>query len=183
VRTTLQTLDLYGATVSLDQTRQTRLQYPFSPARINTLSPASLEPSDSLRFDSGSEVTAGLFLQPFRKPKRIRTAFSPGQLIQASPSSISDSCHDLLSRFSLILQLEKAFEQNHYVIGNERKHLAGRLSLTETQVHNSPYHNCSCTLSCLFQVKVWFQNRRTKHKRVKSDRGDGTSTSSSPGLL
>ncbi|VDM24353.1 unnamed protein product [Toxocara canis] len=73
--------------------------------------------------------SAGLFLQPFRKNKRIRTAFSPQQLVQ----------------------LEKAFEQNHYVIGNERKELASRLSLTETQ------------------VKVWFQNRRTKHKRVKSD--------------
>ncbi|MFH4975856.1 hypothetical protein AB6A40_002565 [Gnathostoma spinigerum] len=75
------------------------------------------------------ETSAGLFLQPFRKNKRIRTAFSPQQLVQ----------------------LEKAFECNHYVIGNERKELAVKLSLTETQ------------------VKVWFQNRRTKHKRVKSD--------------
>ncbi|KHN73236.1 Homeotic protein [Toxocara canis] len=83
--------------------------------------------------------SAGLFLQPFRKNKRIRTAFSPQQLVQ----------------------LEKAFEQNHYVIGNERKELASRLSLTETQ------------------VKVWFQNRRTKHKRVKSD-VEKTSTPSSP---
>uniref|UniRef100_A0A0M3HTT1 Homeobox domain-containing protein n=1 Tax=Ascaris lumbricoides TaxID=6252 RepID=A0A0M3HTT1_ASCLU len=55
--------------------------------------------------------SAGLFLQPFRKNKRIRTAFSPHQLVQ----------------------LEKAFEHNHYVIGNERKELASRLSLTETQ--------------------------------------------------
>ncbi|XP_035697109.1 homeobox protein EMX1-like [Branchiostoma floridae] len=62
---------------------------------------------------------------PFRKPKRIRTAFTPSQL----------------------LRLEHAFEKNHYVVGQERKHLAQSLSLTETQ------------------VKVWFQNRRTKHKR------------------
>lgn len=55
---------------------------------------------------------AGLFLQPFRKPKRIRTAFAPTQL----------------------LQLEHAFEGNHYVIGAERKQLAHRLNLTETQV-------------------------------------------------
>ena len=51
-------------------------------------------------------------LQPFRKPKRIRTAFSPSQL----------------------LKLEHAFEKNHYVVGAERKHLAQTLSLTETQV-------------------------------------------------
>lgn len=55
---------------------------------------------------------AGLFLQPFRKPKRIRTAFSPTQL----------------------LQLEHAFDKNHYVIGQERKQLASKLQLTETQV-------------------------------------------------
>ncbi|XP_077328502.1 homeobox protein EMX1-like [Lithobates pipiens] len=65
---------------------------------------------------------------PFsRKPKRIRTAFSPSQL----------------------LRLEGAFEKNHYVVGTERKQLANSLCLTETQ------------------VKVWFQNRRTKHKRQK----------------
>lgn len=58
---------------------------------------------------------AGLFLQPFRKPKRIRTAFSPAQL----------------------LQLEHAFEHNHYVIGQERKELARQLQLTETQVSNA----------------------------------------------
>ncbi|XP_049596020.1 homeobox protein EMX1 [Syngnathus scovelli] len=65
---------------------------------------------------------------PFaRKPKRIRTAFSPSQL----------------------LRLERAFEKNHYVVGAERKQLAGSLNLSETQ------------------VKVWFQNRRTKYKRQK----------------
>ncbi|XP_052226184.1 homeobox protein EMX1-like [Dreissena polymorpha] len=74
----------------------------------------------------------GLFFHPYRKPKRIRTAFSPSQL----------------------LKLEHAFEKNHYVVGQERKELASKLNLTETQ------------------VKVWFQNRRTKHKRVKSDDDD-----------
>lgn len=63
----------------------------------------------------------------FRKPKRIRTAFSPGQL----------------------LKLEEIFEKNRYVVGCERKQLARDLNLSETQ------------------IKVWFQNRRTKHKREK----------------
>lgn len=54
----------------------------------------------------------GFLFQPFRKPKRIRTAFSPSQL----------------------LKLEHAFEKNHYVVGAERKQLAKALSLSETQV-------------------------------------------------
>jgi hypothetical protein len=53
------------------------------------------------------------FLLPlYRKPKRIRTAFSPGQL----------------------LKLEQAFEKNQYVVGQERKQLAQNLNLSETQV-------------------------------------------------
>ena len=52
------------------------------------------------------------FLLPFRKPKRIRTAFSPNQL----------------------LKLEQAFEKNQYVVGQERKELAKNLNLSETQV-------------------------------------------------
>ena len=53
------------------------------------------------------------FLLPFRKPKRIRTAFSPSQL----------------------LKLEQAFEKNQYVVGAERKELAKHLNLSETQVN------------------------------------------------
>ena len=56
----------------------------------------------------------GFFMpNPFqRKPKRIRTAFTPGQL----------------------LRLEREFDKNHYVVGAERKQLASNLKLTETQV-------------------------------------------------
>ncbi|XP_028842746.1 homeobox protein EMX1 [Denticeps clupeoides] len=81
------------------------------------------------RFQGNDVSQDALLLHgPFaRKPKRIRTAFSPSQL----------------------LRLERAFEKNHYVVGAERKQLANNLSLSETQ------------------VKVWFQNRRTKYKRQK----------------
>lgn len=46
-----------------------------------------------------------------------------------------------------LLVLETAFEKNHYVVGMERKQLALYLKLTEQQ------------------VKVWYQNRRTKYKK------------------
>ncbi|KAK6174319.1 hypothetical protein SNE40_017624 [Patella caerulea] len=96
--------------------------YPLLMARQNHCFtyPFSGSPDPSLMF------------HPYRKPKRIRTAFSPTQL----------------------LKLEDAFEKNHYVVGQERKDLATKLGLTETQ------------------VKVWFQNRRTKCKRVKSEDDD-----------
>merc|ERR1719361_486330 len=81
----------------------------------------------SRRFPGGPALPE--FLLPFRKPKRIRTAFSPSQL----------------------LKLEQAFEKNQYVVGAERKELAKHLTLSETQ------------------AKVWFQNRRTKHKREQQE--------------
>ena len=58
---------------------------------------------------------------PYRKPKRIRTAFSPNQL----------------------LKLEEAFEKNHYVVGAERKQLAASLNLTETQVSSQSGKACA----------------------------------------
>jgi hypothetical protein len=63
-------------------------------------------------FVIGPEAAAALILHSFRKPKRVRTAFTPAQL----------------------LKLENAFEKNHYVVGQERKELARHLNLTETQV-------------------------------------------------
>ncbi|CAG2104965.1 unnamed protein product [Medioppia subpectinata] len=80
----------------------------------------------------------------YRKPKRIRTAFSPGQL----------------------LRLEEIFERNRYVVGCERKQLARDLNLSETQ------------------IKVWFQNRRTKHKREKHQQnGSGKRSSTVSALI
>lgn len=60
-----------------------------------------------------------------QKRKRARTAFSADQL----------------------KKLEKRFQANHYIVGEERQKVAKDLDLSEAQ------------------VKVWFQNRRTKFKR------------------
>nr|AFP81698.1 ventral anterior homeobox protein [Convolutriloba longifissura] len=48
-----------------------------------------------------------------------------------------------------LFRLEKEFTHNQYMVGRDRGQLATCLGLTETQ------------------VKVWFQNRRTKYKREK----------------
>eukprot|EP00794_Sanderia_malayensis_P005338 gene5338-6008_t len=45
--------------------------------------------------------------------------------------------------------LEKRFKSSHYIVGDERKQLAEELGLNESQ------------------VKIWFQNRRTKYKQDK----------------
>ncbi|KAL7072140.1 hypothetical protein ACQ4LE_008442 [Meloidogyne hapla] len=54
-----------------------------------------------------------------------------------------------------LAHLEHAFKNNKYIVGSERKQLSKQLLLSETQ------------------VKVWFQNRRTKSKRL----ADGFSNS------
>lgn len=102
-------------------------------------------------------VLTFFFLQPFlcfsfslfckgfvacRRPKRIRTAFTPTQL----------------------LHLENAFEKNHYIVGTERKQLASFLNLSETQ------------------IKVWFQNRRTKWKRQQAEEKASAQPKSSGGI-
>lgn len=66
---------------------------------------------------SGQELTHPGVYHPYRKPKRIRTAFSPTQL----------------------LVLERSFDRNHYVVGTERKDLAKSLGLSETQVRSCLY--------------------------------------------
>ncbi|CAF0739015.1 unnamed protein product [Adineta ricciae] len=57
---------------------------------------------------------------------------------------------------SQLLKLEDAFEKNHYIVGQERKDLAKHLNLPEAR------------------VKVWYQNRRTKHKRSLNEDGQSS---------
>ncbi|XP_022339792.2 ventral anterior homeobox 2-like [Crassostrea virginica] len=59
-----------------------------------------------------------------------------------------------------LFQLEKEFQRNQYLVGKERTQLAKQLKLSETQ------------------VKVWFQNRRTKYKRDRSRDHESTGSKS-----
>ncbi|XP_042186333.1 homeobox protein EMX1-like [Oncorhynchus tshawytscha] len=124
-----------GLTMNPHQLGGGHLQHPSHFFGTQHRDPLNFYPWDlrnrlfGYRFQGNDVSQESLLLhRPFaRKPKRIRTAFSPSQL----------------------LRLERAFENNHYIVGAERKQLANSLSLSETQ------------------VKVWFQNRRTKYKRQK----------------
>uniref|UniRef100_A0A8R1EHU6 Homeobox domain-containing protein n=1 Tax=Caenorhabditis japonica TaxID=281687 RepID=A0A8R1EHU6_CAEJA len=51
-----------------------------------------------------------------------------------------------------VFELEKQFETKKYLSSSDRSELAHRLDVTETQ------------------VKIWFQNRRTKWKKVESEK-------------
>ncbi|XP_022799627.1 homeobox protein DLX-1-like isoform X2 [Stylophora pistillata] len=55
-------------------------------------------------------------------------------------------------------RLEKAFSRQQYVAGEERRNLATALQLTETH------------------VKVWFQNRRIRFRRLANQHSDVTVT-------
>ncbi|KAK3095049.1 hypothetical protein FSP39_009659, partial [Pinctada imbricata] len=57
-----------------------------------------------------------------------------------------------------LYHLEKEFQRNQYLVGKERTQLAKELRLSETQ------------------VKVWFQNRRTKYKRDRCREVEGIDT-------
>lgn len=64
---------------------------------------------------------------------------------------------------SQVYELEKRFSVQKYLSGPERSELARDLKLTDTQ------------------VKIWFQNRRYKIKRIRSHQNDShTSMKTSP---
>ena len=58
-------------------------------------------------------------------------------------------------------QMEQTFAQSKYLVGNQRVDLATELGL-ETK-----------------SVKIWFQNRRIKHRRRNSDHSSNSTTSDS----
>lgn len=84
--------------------------------QLGTASQVPSRQSSSSSVWSDSALKISLFVSSGKEEcsKRIRTAFSPSQLIE----------------------LENAFEKNHYLVSQERKDLANKLNLSETQVYH-----------------------------------------------
>lgn len=119
----------HSGPLKIPSNQQVPLDSHTEPSKTTPPPPPSLADNSAQQQMAAAAAAAAAYhlTNMFRKPKRIRTAFSPGQL----------------------LRLEEIFEKNRYVVGCERRQLARDLHLSETQ------------------IKVWFQNRRTKHKREK----------------
>ena len=109
---------------------------------MRVLSPLHPDDSSSAHLNGGIGASA-----VDDRKKRPRTAFTAAQ----------------------IKALESEFEKNKYLSVSKRMQLSKQLKLTETQVGTSVmyrYHLYAMLQSFYaIQIKIWFQNRRTKWKR------------------
>jgi hypothetical protein len=117
----------------------------------------SVLPSEDIYSSSTEEVST--------KKGRKRKSPANGEMANAkSLSSVGDSkrMRTIFTQEQLD-KLEVEFLRQQYMVGSERSYLANKLNLTEAQ------------------VKIWFQNRRIKHRKTENFRGSGATSAVSCG--
>lgn len=100
-----------------------------------------------------------IYASPYQHSPSVTTDGTTKDERQNSNSTSKDGKKEKKGRATFsgnqIEELEKAFSATQYLTTSERSRLAERLSLSESQ------------------VKIWFQNRRTKCRRTSWKQGGG----------
>ena len=118
-----------------------------------------LSPTFGMKRPSPSSTRSNSPIQPYPlEPLSLaaqlmavsNTSNSAIERIQQPPKATTNSRARTVFTEEQLDELENAFGRNQYVIGDERIQLADRLCLG------------------VKQVKIWFQNRRIKHRRRKT---------------
>ncbi|KAK0417351.1 hypothetical protein QR680_012957 [Steinernema hermaphroditum] len=158
-----------GETLRFASTEAAQLFLSAVPSTSRRFSASELD-RPSKQYDTQkrrySDFSVDFLLRPARKREEGSDYRNPGTSHGRRHSFLEErlSCRKQRSIYgsAQTKELEVAFENQQYVVGSEREQLAHKLGLSESQ------------------VRVWFQNRRSKWR--KAQKGSGNSGPSSTTL-
>lgn len=111
---------------------------------------------------------------PAAKRRKKEIVVDPALMLAGDPVAVRPRKTRTTFTGKQLFELERIFEQKKYLSSNERQEVARLLSVTGSQVILAPLfvHDAKKRISlkdfCVpmgAQIKIWFQNRRTKWKK------------------